>query len=154
MSDKSTIWSEIKKLVVVFPYRSEENYKEYRSALDKLLNKSNVKEVKLIVVIPETLNKETLRPHVLIHFLSPKDMNFLGKIKDKYLKTILSEKYDALLWLEVEEKKIAKILSPLRVQRKIGVNTSFDFFSIQVNSNSNNPSEIVNFAQNILEKIS
>ena len=83
MSDKSTIWSEIKKLVVVFPYRSEENYKEYRSALDKLLNKSNVKEVKLIVVIPETLNRDTLRPHVLIHFLSPKDMNFLGKIKDK-----------------------------------------------------------------------
>jgi len=154
MSDKSTIWSEIKKLVVVFPYRSEENYKEYRSALDKLLNKSNVKEVKLIVVIPETLNRDALRPHVLIHFLSPKDMNFLGKIKDEYLKTILSQKYEALLWLEVEDKKIAKILSPLRAKWKIGVNTSFDFFSIQVNSNSNNPSEIVNFAQNILEKIS
>lgn len=154
MNDKSTIWSEIKKLVVVFPYRSEENYKEYRSALDKLLNKSNVKEVKLIVVIPETLNRDTLRPHVLIHFLSPKDMNFLGKIKDKYLQTILSEKYEALLWLEVEDKKIAKILFPLRAKWKIGVNTSFDFFSIQVNSNSNNPSEIVNFAQNILEKIS
>ncbi|MEY3237297.1 MAG: hypothetical protein RI883_1398 [Bacteroidota bacterium] len=97
MSDKSNIWLGIKKLAVVFPYRSEENYKEYRSALDKLLNDSNVKEVKLIVVIPETLKRETLRPHVLIHFLSPKDMNFMGKIKDEYLKTILSEKYDALI---------------------------------------------------------
>lgn len=154
MSDKSNIWLGIKKLVVVFPYSSEENYKEYRSALDKLLNDSNVKEVKLIVVIPETLKRETLRPHVLIHFLSPKDMNFMGKIKDEYLKTILSEKYDALIWLEVEDKKIAKILSPLRAKLKIGVNTSFDFFTIQVNSNSNNPSEIVNFAKNTLEKIS
>lgn len=154
MSDKSNIWMEIKKLVVVFPYGSEENYKKYRSALDKLLNDSNVKEVKLIVVIPEMLKRETLKPHVLIHFLSPKDMNFMGKIKDEYLKTILSEKYDALIWLEVEDKKIEKILSPLRAKWKIGVNTSFDFFTIQVNSNSNNPSEIVNFAKNTLEKIS
>ncbi len=154
MTDKPNFWLGMKKLVVVFPYGDEANYKAYRSAFDLLLNKSNVKEVKLIVVIPETLKKETFKPHVLIHFLSPKDMNFLGKIKDEYLKTILSEKYDALLWLEVEDKKIAKILSPLRANWKIGVNTSFDFFSIQVNCNSNNPSEIVNFAQNILEKIS
>jgi len=154
MSDKSTIWSEIKKLVVVFPYRSEENYKEYRSALDKLLNDSNVVELKLIVVIPETIKKETLTQHRLIHFLSPKDINFFGKIKDENLTTIITQKYDTLLWLEVEDKKIVKVLSILGDKCKIGVNTSFDFFTIQVNSNSNNPLEIVNFAKNTLEKIS
>ncbi|MEY3237296.1 MAG: hypothetical protein RI883_1397 [Bacteroidota bacterium] len=54
----------------------------------------------------------------------------------------------------MEDKKIVKILSPLRAKWKIGVNTSFDFFTIQVNSHSNNPLEIVNFAKNTLEKIS
>jgi hypothetical protein len=154
MNDKSNVWLGIKKLVVVFPYRSEENFKEYRSALDKLLNDSNVIELKLIVVIPETIKKETLTQHRLIHFISPKDINFFGKIKDENLTSILSQKYDTLLWLEVDEKKIVKVLSKLGDKCKIGVNTSLDFFTIQVDSNSNNPFEIVNFAKNTLEKIS
>ncbi len=154
MSEKSNVWSGIKRLVVVFPYRSEENYKEYRSALDKSLNESNVVDLKLIVVIPKSVKKETLTQHRLIHFLSPNDINFFGKIKDENLTSILSQKYDTLLCLEIEDKKLVKVLSTLGDKCKIGVNTSFDFFTIQIDSNSNNPFEIINFAKNTLEKIS
>ena len=63
------------------------------------------------------------------------------------------EPYDILLWLESDDEKIAKLLSKLFVKRKIGVNTDLDLFSIRAVCQSENPSEILNFAKMTLGKI-
>lgn len=148
------IWSDCKRLVVVFPYRNEENYKTYRLALDQLLNESNIQELQIVVTLSATTKIENLQQHKLIQYISPKDINMFGKMKNDNFNAILIKKYDSLLWLEVNDKKFAKVLSTINATWKIGVNTSLDFFNIQVNSNSENPLEIVNFAKNTLEKIS
>lgn len=154
MAETRNIWSDTRKLIIVLPYKDEVNYKAYRSALDTLLNESKVVELKIIVVLNESVKKDTLQQHKLIHYLSPKDITIFGKVKDENLPQILAQPYDTLLWFDVNEKKIAKILSSIHAIWKIGVNTQLDFFNLRVKSQSQNPSEIVSFAKNTLEKIS
>jgi hypothetical protein len=154
VGDSTNIWMETKRLLVVFPYRNEENFRQYRLALDALLNESNVVSVNIIVTLPKEIKKENLQQHKLIHYVSPKDFSLFKKIKDELLLTALVQPYDILVWLESDDEKIAKLLSKLYVKRKIGVNTELDLFSIRVVCQSKNPSEILNFAKNALEKIS
>lgn len=149
-----SIWRVSLKVAIVFPYKDEVNYKSYRNALDKALNDSNVQQLKIIVTLPDSVKKEDLQPHKLIHYISSKDIGFFGKVKDPSLDELLLTSYDLLLWLESDDKKIAKIISPILANWKVGVNVPFDFFSIKVDSPSEVPSELVNFAKNILEKIS
>lgn len=143
-----------KRLLVVFPYRNEEYFRQFRLALDTLLNDSNVVSVNIIVILPKEIKKENLQQHKLIHYVSPKDFSFFKKIKDELLLTALVQPYDILLWLESDDEKIAKLLSKLFVKRKIGVNTDLDLFSIRAVCQSENPSEILNFAKMTLGKIS
>ena len=154
MSDSTNIWMEMKRLLVVFPYQNEEHFRQYRLALDTILNDSNVVSVNIIVTLPKEIKKENLQQHKLIHYVSPKDFSLFKKIKDELLLTALVQPYDILVWLESDDEKIAKLLSKLHVKRKIGVNTALDFFSIRVVCQSENPSEILKFAKNALEKIS
>jgi len=154
VGDATNIWMETKRLLVVFPYRNEEYFRQYRLALDALLNDSNVVSVNIIVTLPKEIKKENLQQHKLIHYVSPKDFSLFKKIKDELLLTALVQPYDILVWLESNDEKIAKLLSKLYVKRKIGVNTELDLFSIRVVCPSENPSEILNFAKHTLEKIS
>lgn len=154
MTGTRNIWSDTKRLIIIFPYLNEENYNGYRSALDKILNESNVVELKIVVVLGDSVKKETLKQHKLIHYLSPKDISMFGKIKDENLPQILVQPYDTLLWFNEADKKIFKVLSTLHAKWKIGINTDLDFFHVCVKSESQNPSEIVSFAKNTIEKIS
>ena len=154
MGDSTNIWMDTKRLLVVFPYRNEEYFRQFRLALDTLLNDSNVVSVNIIVILPKEIKKENLQQHKLIHYVSPKDFSFFKKIKDELLLTALVQPYDILLWLESDDEKIAKLLSKLFVKRKIGVNTDLDLFSIRAVCQSENPSEILNFAKMTLGKIS
>jgi hypothetical protein len=147
------IWSTCKRLLIVIPYLDEMNYKEYRSALDKILNSSNVIELKIIVVINESLKKESLQQHKLIGYISRKDVSFFGKIKDGNMLNILAQPYDLMLWFKVADKKIAKVILANHAKWKIGINTPLNIFKVSANSQSDIPSEIVNFAKNTLEKI-
>lgn len=153
MSGENSIWLKCKRLIIVFPFRDEENFKNYRIALDKLLNESNVQELKIIVTLPESVKKEDLKQHKLIHYFSAKEISFFGKIKNPEMNNIIVQPYDIMLCLEDEDRKISKFLSKVHVTWKIGVNVTQDFYTIKVNCKSQIPSEIVNFAKNTLEKI-
>lgn len=153
MSETKNIWNQTKRLLIVFPYRDEVNFKSYRAILDKLLNSSNVQDLKIIVTLSNSIKKDTLQQHKLIHYLSPKEISFFGKMKDNTLNSILVQPYDTLLCMEVKDNKILKYFAKLQVKWKIGVNSSADYFNIQTDCQSEKPEEIVNFAKEIIEKI-
>ena len=152
---ENDIWSQFHRLLIVFPMIDELQFKAYRSALDHMLNKSNVKELSILVLLPETVQKDTLKSYRFMNYFSKKDINFWGKIKDPYVETVISQPYDALIFMEVEDKKMVKLIASAHATWKIGVNTPFDeFFTIQMNKKASSPDEIVNFAAKLLEKIS
>lgn len=154
MAELRNIWSDTKRLIIIFPYLNEQNYNSYRTALDKILNQSNVVELKIVVVLEDNVKKEELKQHKLIHYISTKDISVFGKIIDENLPQILCQPYDTVLWFNKTEKKIFKILTKLHAKWKIGVNIEHDFFHLTIKSQSQNPAEIVSFAKNTLEKIS
>lgn len=154
MNQEKSIWNSISRLLIVFPYKDEANDKQFRKSLDKLLNESNVQFLRLVTEIPENISKESLKQHNLITYISPKDFNFLGKLKDDSVLQVLSQPYDAILWFEVDQPKIVKLLSKVQSTWKVGVNISHDFFNLQVVSDSSDHGEIINFAKNTLQKIS
>ena len=154
MEKGHSYWNSIQRLVVVFPYVSELYYREFRTQLEHALNDSNVSKLEVIVSIPAELKKEDLPPHRLIHFVSPKDFNFFGKLKGDLLSAVLDKDYDALLWFTNDDQKLAKVLSTLKVKHRIGVNCRQNIFDIDIKGGEKDPAELVNFAKNTLQKLS
>lgn len=151
---RHSFWQEISRLLIVLPYDSEEQFSEFRNALDTLLNESNVNTLSIVAVIPPEMKKEKLVQHHLISYLSPKDFTVFGKLKNDDVATSLVQPYDALCWIGVTNKKIAKTFKDVKAKMKIGINTPTPFFNINASTRTSNPTEILNFAKNTLDKIS
>ncbi|MFN5909881.1 MAG: DUF6913 domain-containing protein [Bacteroidota bacterium] len=154
MDKSNSYWNSIQRLVVVFPYVSELYYREFRKQLEHALNDSSVKKLEVIVSIPAEIKKEELPPHRLIHFISPKDFNFFGKLKGDLLGSVLDKDFDALIWFTNEDKKLAKVLTRLKVKHRIGVNCEHTNFDIDIKGGEKDPGELVNFAKSTLLKLS
>lgn len=138
----------------MLPYNEELEYFEYLASLDEILNESNVQDLKIIVPLPKQVKKEILPTHRLIHYFSPKDLSFFGKLRDEEMERIIVQPYDAMIWFYTDDKRLMKLLKNVHSPWKVGVNVSNDFFSINVESKSEKPAEVVQFAFKTLDKIS
>ena len=58
----STLWTKTKSLLVVLNYSDEAQLKEYRKALDQILDKSHVKKLTIIVIVSKDVDKTKLPP--------------------------------------------------------------------------------------------
>lgn len=154
MREQQSIWERVKRLLIVLPYNEQLEYFEYLKALDETLNDSNVQDLKIIVPLPKQVKKEILPTHRLIHYFSPKDLSFFGKLRDEEMERIIVQPYDALIWLYTDDKKLFKLLKNVHTPWKIGVNITNDFFSLHVESKSDKPSDIIHFTIQTLDKIS
>jgi hypothetical protein len=152
--EQISIWERVKRLLIVLPYNEELEYFEYLKALDETLNTSNVQDLKIIVPLPKQVKKELLPTHRLIHYFSPKDLSFFGRLRDEEMERIIVQPYDALIWLSTDDRKLFKLLRNVHTPWKIGVNISSDFFSLHVESKSTKPAEIIQFTIQTLAKIS
>ena len=153
MNDKN-IWESAKSLLVAFNYENEEQLKEYRVALDSMLNSSNVDRLIIAVNVPKEVDKNTLPPHFLIYYNSPLDFNFWNKLKDVQLETELQRAYDIMIWFGNTEAKIFPYVKDAVVSRKIIVNEQDASFDLQLNAGSDSPSEMLQFVIKTLKKIS
>lgn len=61
--NKNSIWSNTQSLMVVFNYANDLQLKEYRKALDNMLNTSDVKNLLIVVNLPKEVDKTKLLPH-------------------------------------------------------------------------------------------
>jgi len=153
VNDKN-IWESAKSLLVAFNYENEEQLKEYRVALDSMLNSSNVDRLIIVVNVPKEVDKNTLPPHFLIYYNSPLDFNFWNKLKDVQLETELQRAYDIKIWFGNTEAKIFPYVKDAVVSRKIIVNEQDASFDLQLNAGSDSPSEMLQFVIKTLKKIS
>lgn len=146
-------WSSVRNLTVVLSYRNEERYAQFRKALDAMLNHSEVQELWIVVVIPAGIKKEELPQHKLISYLAPKDISWLGKLTDESIASRMSTKSDMVLWFEMNDKKPMKLLSTLPTKTMVAVGIELSTARIRVQPTTSDPSEIVTFVQQTLQKI-
>jgi hypothetical protein len=150
---EKNLWNTTQSLLVVFNYENLDLLHDFRISLDKMLSKSEVKRVIIVVNIDKEVDKNTLPPHFLIYYNSPNDYNFWGKLKDVQLETELKKNFDTLLWLGETQKRSFKEIKNINCSNKIGVNSTDAFFELHLNSESDIPSEMLNFVVETLKKI-
>ena len=148
------IWESAKSLLVAFNYENDDQLKEFRKALDGMLNSSNVDRLIIVVNVPKEVDKNTLPPHFLIYYNSPLDFNFWNKLKDVQLETELQRAYDIMIWFGHTEAKIFPYVKDAAVSRKIIVNEQDTAFDLQLNAGSDVPLEMLQFVIQTLKKIS
>jgi hypothetical protein len=148
------IWESAKSLLVAFNYENDDQLKEFRKALDGMLNSSNVDRLIIVVNVPKEVDKNTLPPHFLIYYNSPLDFNFWNKLKDVQLETELQRAYDIMIWFGHTEAKIFPYVKDAAVSRKIIVNEQDAAFDLQLNAGSDVPLEMLQFVIQTLKKIS
>ena len=146
-------WSATKSLLVVFNYENNDQLKIFRKSLDKILNTSNVKRLIIIVNIGKDVDKKNLPPHFLIYYSSPTDFSFWGKLKDVQLQKELSTDFDLLIWFGDINRPIFKNVKSAKIKRKITVNAVDKTCDLSLNTESTDPSEIINFVILNLQKI-
>jgi len=149
----NSIWSNTQSLMVVFNYANDLQLKEYRKALDSMLDSSHVKNLLIIVNLPKEIDKTKLHPHFLIYYNSPNDYSFMGKLKDVLLQREFEKKFDLLIWLGSTEKKVFNQLKNTSFARKVVVNGSDSFFDLVLKSNEENPTDLLSFVTETLDKI-
>ena len=151
---EKNIWNATRSLLVVFNYENDEQLNGFRKSLDKMLNLSNVDRLIIVVNITKEVDKNTLPPHFLIYYNSPNDYSFWGKMKDVQLESELQRDYDVMIWFGNVDQPIFKEIKTTNCKRRIVVNEHNDHFDLQLNAESSEPSEMLNFVIQTLEKIS
>ena len=150
---EKNLWNTTQSMLVVYNYENLDRLHDFRKSLDKMLAKSAVERVIIIVNIDKEVDKNTLPPHFLIYYNSSNDYNFWGKLKDVQLEAELKKQYDTLLWLGETQKRSFKEVKNIKFSNKIGVNSTDSFFELHLNSESDVPSEMLNFVVETLKKI-
>jgi len=150
----NTLWSKANSLLVVLNYVDDDQLKNYRKALDQTLDKSHVKKLTIVVIVPKEVDKTKLLPHFLIYYHSLADFSFWGKLKDVLLIQELEKKFDLLLWFGSKNHKIFEVIKNTNCTRKIAVNCSdLSYFDLEISSDSESPLQLLNYAISTMEKI-
>ena len=132
MATKS-MWASTQSLMVVINYINEIQLRDYRRALDAILDKSHVKKLTIIVNVPKEIDKTTLPPHFLIYYNSSADYSFMGKLKDVLLMRELEKSFDLLLWMGTVNQKVYPEIKNTSFNKKVVVNGSDDaYFDLQL----------------------
>ena len=147
------IWSLSQSLLVIFEFIDNDQLRDFRKALDNMLNASNVNRLVIIVNVPKEVDKTTLPPHFLIYYNSPNDYTFFGKMKDIQLESELQKNYDLLINFAIPNDKILDRLKTASIKKKVIVNAQDSFFDLSLTTAMNEPDKMLNFVISTLEKI-
>lgn len=147
------IWSLSQSLLVIFEFIDNNQLRDFRKALDNMLNASNVNRLVIIVNVPKEVDKSTLPPHFLIYYNSPNDYTFFGKMKDIQLESELQKNYDLLINFDIPNIKILDRLKTASIKKKVIVNAQDSFFDLSFTTAINEPDKMLNFVISTLEKI-
>jgi hypothetical protein len=159
---ESTIWSRTQSLLVFYVFSTYEDFQSFRISLDKVLDESNVKRLKVVVLIKDL--KQNVLKHSLFSYITEKDIHFFTlelkkRAKNEFgqqLEVVRHSAFDVLLCFGRPTTKVMKWLMKIEVKEKIGVNVEgLDLFDLNLNLNSSSESiqNSVLFVRDTLQKI-
>jgi hypothetical protein len=147
----NNVWKNTNTALIIVKYESLDELKNYRDAIkDSGLNVNNCE---LIAIVETKKEREALDHSSLAVFLSPQDINFIGRLKNSEATKALSRKYDLLLVTYEVPKRLAKLFGRTKVGFKAGVNCTKLNYSVNLETDSTSPQHLINFAKETLEKV-
>ena len=160
MVDQNSIWKKTKSLLVFYVFTDHEEFQQFRESLDAVLIDSNVKRLKVIILI--TNPKESVLKHSLFTYFCEKDLSLFGnKIKKSAIieaqedvDSIRDTHFDLFVCFGKPSTKVLKWLEKINATRRIGVNSEGQsFFDLNFISSIDSIDNGVVFASEMLNKI-
>lgn len=145
------IWQSLHSFVFVFPLKEVENPMELKIAIDQHLPQKCQR--KLLLVTEEKINQDDLREVEGVTYVSTKEINFLGKLKNEKAAQVLSLNTDAFFLCGELPDKLNKLWKKINAHWKIGINNKSEICRINLSTESKKLEQMVNFAEKTLSKI-
>lgn len=146
-----SIWDSFKKIIIVSSSESISHPDEFRVALENYWD--NMVTITLLLIYKSKKPKDFKDENVNIVSLFSKDVGLFGSIKNEKLIALRNQSYDAVLVCGEFKGKMNKQIKLLKTDNFIGINGEEDIYQINLQMQSNEPLEMVNFAQSIVSKI-
>lgn len=146
-----SLWDNIGMVILVFPMEEVENPMEFKLEMDQVFGKQSRCEI--VLTSKQSLKNQQLRELKGVTYVSEKEINFFGKLKNENLNELLGKPFDTLFLSGTLTKQFEKLFSKAAIKNIIGLNSENKFIEINLQPKSSIPSEMVNFAKNTLSKI-
>ena len=146
-----SVWTSMKSVMFIAP----EAWLDPSFRLQEVLQNqfTDVSRLDVIIISNQKKKQEQKDEDERFVFFSQKDVNLFGKLKNEKIKELVLNSYDTIFVCLTLNKKESKHLVKSHKGRVIGLNTGDFQGEINLDSKSNEPVEIVNFAKNTLLKI-
>lgn len=145
------IWERLQSGIVVVNYESQDELKRYREAIrDAGLNVNNCL---LLAVVDSKKEREALSQSSLAVFISEKDFNILGRLKNPQAQTVLGRKYDMVLYVGNVPGRIRRIVAKTARMIRVGVNAGGNDNHVNLETAGTSASHLINFVVETLKKI-
>lgn len=151
MEKNNNVWGRSTKLLLVLKYKSKNELKDYREAIKAV--GLNVHNCHVLAVLEDKKENHNLESLGSVTYLSTKDFNLLGKLKNAEVQKILKDNFDLLVVVNDIPKRIQKLLEKKKITIGVGVNNDIDFLTIKLSTEHVKPMQLVTFVQNTLKKI-
>tara|TARA_B110000285_G_scaffold198291_1_gene230621 strand:- start:4985 stop:5434 length:450 start_codon:yes stop_codon:yes gene_type:complete len=148
----SKIWSSSNKVLVVVSYTNTEALNNYLDALKKL--GLNIFECVILAIVDNKEQKKYLFAKGSVIYFSEEEIDFFRRNKNEIVKKVLADTYDLQIVIGDFSKKLKRQIIKTKVKMRIGINTKENFFDINLLSKNETPSHLINFAKEIVDKIS
>ena len=151
MKSGNNIWERIDTALVIVKYTTLDELKKYREAIrDSGLNVNNCE---LMAIVEDKKEREILSHQSIATFISDKDLDFLGRLKNESALKIMGRKYDVLFFLGDPPKRLHKVFSKTARELSVGVNCTNIEYNVNLETEASFPEHLINFARQTLEKI-
>lgn len=141
-------WEKISDLTVVLLWDDDSTVRRFREAFQNI----GVENVEFLVIFA---NKQLKEHSKLIaeNCICPADLNWLKKVKNPVLKPFFMKNHSVLMFFGTPDIKFKKVLKQLKSDMNFEINSKFELSDLSLTTAKENPSEIVYFVKQNLEKI-
>ncbi|MEJ6775959.1 MAG: hypothetical protein QNK85_01375 [Crocinitomicaceae bacterium] len=151
MSAPNNIWSKISRVLFIVKYTTVDDLKSFRDAIKSA--GLNIHDCTVLAIVKTKKEKNVLTEQYNVVFISEQEFNLFGILKNDQAKNIASRSYDMILYSSDVSRKIFRLLNKTKKKISVGINCKGSEQRVNIKTEGDTPSHLINFTKQTLEKI-
>lgn len=146
-----SLWNRLNKIVLVLHFNTLDELKSYREAIKSI--GLNVFESNILCIVSSKKEKDMLGDVTSVVFLNEKEFGLFGNLKNQEAQKLISNKYDAIVYMGDFSNRIDKLLKKMNPIVRIGMNTKNHECDVSLQSQSKNADHLLSFLKEMTDKL-
>jgi hypothetical protein len=151
MNVPNNIWSKISRVLFIVKYTTADDLKSFRDAVKSA--GLNIHDCTVLAIVKTKKEKNVLTEQYNVVFISEQEFNLFGILKNYQAKNITYRSYDMILYSSDVSRKIFRLFRKTKKKISVGINCKSSEQTINLKTEVNTPSHLINFTKQTLEKI-